>query len=171
MIRHWDLEGTGGRPERALAESTELKEARGRRPEAARFVEGRQLFVMVDVEDRAAVMARGLGSAAHELGADPTMADVGMHARVEQEGVIAAIPGDVHEANQFVARERANPCEAVREHGLPIAGVGRLLPRRPAAGGRTVTEERVELEVGERRPDAVVDAWRGRRLVGHGGQL
>jgi hypothetical protein len=60
------------------------------------------------------------GGDADELGADPASLVIGADLRVDQERVVTAVPGDVHESDQRpVVDPRGHPPEAVRPYPIP----------------------------------------------------
>jgi hypothetical protein len=57
----------------------------------------------------------------YKLASDTLPLVARMDGRIEQEAMHAAIPGDIDEADQLVAVERADIEQAVLQHGLEIA--------------------------------------------------
>ena len=71
-------------------------------------------------------------SNADELGADPSPLVVGADLRVDQERVVTAVPGDVHESDKRPVRDsRSYPTQAVRANSIPPTRL-----RLPAVGLR-----------------------------------
>jgi len=96
-----------------------------RRPEAARVeVERRQVLLEVDLEPFASGVGGMTDREPHELGADARAAVIRPDGRVEQERMVAAVPGDVDETDQ---RRAGIPCddppEAVRPDTVPPPGL------------------------------------------------
>ena len=104
----------------------------------------------VDLEPFASRIGSVPGGDPHELGADALAAAIRPDARVEQEGVVAAVPGDVDEADQRRAGIAGDhPPEAVRPDALLPAGLrvrqrddlgvgGVSAPAEPDVGERAV---------------------------------
>src|SRR5688572_22753764 len=67
---------------------------------AGPFIKRCQLGSVIDVQPLAAGIACDLHGAAHQLGADTAMSISWMHARIQQESMVAAIPSDVHESRE-----------------------------------------------------------------------
>src|SRR5919197_5559200 len=110
---HQDAPGLFGRPRpterpaparkrRASARSLlETDEAGRSRPEAARLeVERLELRLEVDMEPLAARRVRMLRGQRDEPRSDPLPLQLSPYLRVEQERVVAAVPGDVHEPDR-----------------------------------------------------------------------
>lgn len=78
----------------------------------------------VNVEPLAVRGAGASGCGCHQFGSDAGLAQVLGDHRVENEGMGAAIPGDVDEPHQPVGPSRADPAEAVTMHScVPVGGV------------------------------------------------
>ena len=101
--------------------------------ESARFeVERRERFVEVDLHPLAPGFLGVTCRDADEFSADPAPLVVGADLRVDQECVVTAVPGDVHEPDQRpVTVPRSHPTKAVRANSIPPP---RLCP--PAVGLR-----------------------------------
>jgi len=88
-------------------------------------VEGLQAWFEVNVKPFA---ARGLGVPGCDLqqaSTDGFVLKLGVRLRVEKEGVVSAVPGDVHEADDCpVARSGGDPAETVRADLIPPALYG-----------------------------------------------
>ncbi len=68
--------------------------------------------------------ARGLGVPGRDLDEASPDASVLEHAvrlRVEQEGVVSTVPGDVHEADDYPIRSGRDPTETVCAYLIPPA--------------------------------------------------
>ena len=72
-----------------------------------------------------AAVARELGGASHQRGTEAFVAMVGMHHRIEQEGVHRAVPGDVDVADELTVAVGAEVDEAPAQHVLEVVD---LLP-------------------------------------------
>ena len=111
------------------------------RNEPARVVVERgKRFVEVDLDPLAPSLLRMVHGVADELGADASSLLVGANFRVDQEGVVTAVPRDVYEADERpIADARRYPAKAVRTDPVPP----------PSLGSSTVRQgERYELVVG-----------------------
>jgi len=100
------------------------------------------LGIEVDVQPFASDVSGSVGGEADDRGSDPATLVVGTGLCVEQEGVIAAVPGDVDEADQCAVGEAGRyPAKAVRAHLVT-----------PASGGAAAVGRRElgELVIGER---------------------
>jgi hypothetical protein len=100
-----------------------VDEPGGRWSEAASVeVEGLKVRFEVDVEPLA---TRGLGVPGRDLdqaSPDTSVLEHAVRFRVEQEGVVSAVPGDVHEADDCpISRSGRDPTETVRAYLIPPA--------------------------------------------------
>jgi hypothetical protein len=87
----------------------------GRRESARLVVERPEVRLEIDLQPFALCGPRVRGGNAHELGADPPPLVVWSDLRVEQECVVGAVPGDIHEADEHTAIvPGSDPTEAVR---------------------------------------------------------
>ena len=106
------------------------KPGRGRSEPASVEVEGPELLVEVHFHPLASCSSRLHGGDANQFAADAAPLMVGPHLRVDQEGMVAAVSGDVHEAHEPpIALTGRHPAEAVRSDAIPPTH------RRPASVG------------------------------------
>jgi hypothetical protein len=83
-------------------------------------IEGFELFLEVDLEPFAAGVLRLLRRDADELSTDASALVVRSHLRVNQERMVAAVPSDVHESDQYpVHQPRGHTTEAVWANPVP----------------------------------------------------
>lgn len=109
-------------------------------------------IVEVDVQPLAASQLRMMSREAYKVGGDSAPLEVGPSLGVEQECVIATIPGDIDEPDGRSVREMSGrPPEAVRPDPVPPAGLG--VPAVRASQG-------AHLIVADGKPPAVFDVVR-----------
>ena len=122
-----DDRGGFASPGAVLAQPKQPGPGRGK---AAAAVEGLELRLIIDMQPFGTALTRRFGDAAHQLGRDTAAAEIGMHRRIEQERMDAAVLGDVDEADQRPAGtvpDRA-VAEAALQH-IGITGPERRAPR------------------------------------------
>lgn len=102
----------------------EIDQPRIRASEAAGVeVEGRQVWLEVDVEPLASGRVCMMRGPPHDLGADATALPAATRLRIEQERVISTVPSNVDEPDQdAVVVARRDPAEAVRADAVPPSG-------------------------------------------------
>lgn len=93
-------------------------DTRGRGPEATTLIEVRQLRLVVHVQPLYTTASGNLRRALHQRTTDALQAPVRVNSRVEDEGVALSIPGEVHEPDKVLGRERADVGKAVLQDGL-----------------------------------------------------
>src|SRR5690242_18740957 len=102
--------GAGSHGEGRKSDQTGL-----RRPEATSVeVERPKLRLEVDVQPLAARRLRVHSGQPNELRPDPTTLERPMRLRIEQECMVAPVPGDVHEPDELGPASRSDPPEAER---------------------------------------------------------
>ena len=117
-------------------------------PEAAAAVEASQARLEVDVDPVRTPIFGRLGRPPDQRATDAPAPEPGMYRNVEQEGVDAAVPRHVGEADQTTSLERAHVSQAATEDPaeipprmLPIPGLGQqaveVLYRHPGIYGVT----------------------------------
>lgn len=57
-----------------------------------------------------------------ELLPNPLSAQPGEHCRLEQEGVLRTVPGQINESDQLFALKAPDPSEATLQHGGEVEG-------------------------------------------------
>ena len=132
-------------------------EARRSGPEASRRVERGQFRIVIDVQPFGAAGRRLLSRGPDEGKPEAATPMGGMHGRVEQEGMKAAVPGHIDEAYELASVSRPAPGEAPSEHGPE----GSWLVARPGC-----REQSVQLCIREYRADLDGDVLHGVSRIG-----
>ena len=110
-------------------------------------VERREVVLEVDVEPLAACVLRMSGGDADELDADASPLVARPHFRVEQERVVATVPGDVREPDEpSVFRSCGDPAQAVRPDAVPPSRFATTSVRLGELGELFVSEIAAPLE-------------------------
>jgi hypothetical protein len=128
--------------------------------EAARVeIERREAWIPVDVEPFTAGVTCSVGSESDDASRDTAPMERPTGLRVEQERVIAAVPGDVHEPDErSLGRTGGHPSETVGPNSLPPPGLYTTTVR---------PDELDHLLVRERAAPDDGDLWRCGRRTAH----
>src|ERR1700728_4755647 len=120
-------------------------------------VEGGEVRLEVNVQPLAPGSLGVSGCTPDQLGTNALVLMASASLRVKEERVVAAVPGNVHEAHEkAVGGSRGDPTEAVRPNLIPPSG------SRVAAVGMHKVDH---LVIGYRPPPGIGD------FVGHGSSL
>lgn len=120
-------------------------------------IEAGEVGLVVDMEPFAPRGLRVLYGATYDLGADAMALAITSCLRVDQERVVASVPGNVHEAHQHaVGVACGDPPERVRPHLVPPSG---------DAGASMRTDQVDHLVIGERAAPCV------EHVFGHEGRI
>jgi len=102
--------------------SRELDESCLRQPETAGAVEAGQVRFEIDMQPFGAALTSEARCLPNHARRDPLPAHVGVDRCIEDEGVDAAVPGDIDETDEPVVVVGADMGEAAGQDGSEIAG-------------------------------------------------